>query len=1115
MSSLPEPLPPSRKSDSIALLEKSPNFCVEEDPCRGIETDCLRFISIVFVVLHHSAYQSNDSVLYHWTAFDLMLVILGAALAARAADRQPSWISHADFLKHKFKRVLLPVYLFSVFQRVWYAFFRYPAWLVYEEDHQFLLLGELAFLRGFLAIYLSMPLIRWMSANISSTPAHYATLAVVTLALGEANRALEYRFHTPPSNLFGVPYSFTNVCYYPIYFSFLYRLPDVPPHQFWLLFCVLLGFFAALEARHYYRGESLFPQKYASPMSDTYGAYGLLCAMLFYDVRRHYAAVFEFFCLTEVASFTSKNLLKVFLWQMFLYEFFNDDTPPLVCFLLLLCISILFASMQCAAVRKAASFLPKKVERHLVAMLGMRDKEEEEEDGPSLPHSEEVKAPHDLTAGQGPIRTTNSAAIKLSKLYPYPFSLSPSRAPGWRGAYHHHHYTFFFSFLFFSRTTGARLGAVACVVQEAKWRRYSAVLPFGKIFFFSPSYASPSSSILWRAYRMEVPDSRQRNTLLLLRLLGEGRPAKPPSKAAVAALVQRGVEAAASLPARGRAVVVDRGGGAPQTVVSLLPPLVRSGDVHSLSRLLLSKDAGVRVRERVNFNLLDDRGRNAFQCACEPHLSDGETEALITIMVRRSELFPTDELDWEMIYPNFLAAAASYQKLSLAYRLVRDLAFFGDATEPLDLPVRRVWRWDWERLLAGVGCAPTRLRLRSRRPMGANDLDEALAPPFSLCGAGWNVARFVAPWHGAAPSFTLGDAPTAELLRLCCWAAPWHQGETDDGVDPTELLIEVPPAAPLKGEAAVVRRVQQLVRSCGANVLFRDPTGVTDHAVLLSRLVQDPTAPLDIIAACLQTPMAIDFTAPQGVMNDFLLLYMSQWTDPQRLAAGLHLVLDRLEAHGHPPANQPGVRPAAAAGDDARDTVDWLQSNLSGDNVFSYPALHGRLHLVWRILEDRHAHYFFSEGSPSMVPIPRPVRPQDWEQLSRDARRRLRPSNYKRSVRLAPATPPPPRTKRKKSAAATVRRQVLQKRCWIVAAALLVTCCWALWRLLWSVRALLQSSIAAGIEGDHHRGHRAIVDVTRDGRRKNNNTKQQKDEQKFFRFFSSFLFGKRNPIRSL
>eukprot|EP00796_Vickermania_ingenoplastis_P012134 gene12134-8355_t len=102
-------------------------------------------------------------------------------------------------------------------------------------------------------------------------------------------------------------------------------------------------------------------------------------------------------------------------------------------------------------------------------------------------------------------------------------------------------------------------------------------------------------------------------------------------------------------------------------------------------------------------------GRTVFHLLCHYQIPQKKAVEMLRLLIFRIETHPIDTVDWGQRTHrqhrycrndrgfDFLSYAALHGRLAIYWPKVRHMAFYGDATDPLDL-CGWVWEWDWEQL---------------------------------------------------------------------------------------------------------------------------------------------------------------------------------------------------------------------------------------------------------------------------------------------------------------------------------------------------------------------------------------------------------------------------------
>lgn len=147
----------------------------------------------------------------------------------------------------------------------------------------------------------------------------------------------------------------------------------------------------------------------------------------------------------------------------------------------------------------------------------------------------------------------------------------------------------------------------------------------------------------------------------------------------------------------------------------------------------------------------------------------------------------------------------------------------------------------------------------------------------------------------------------------------------------------------------------------GANVNFKDPKAEQN---LLGMFLY--YGAVECVRECLSTTTAIDFTATGKYGYTALHAICVYNGEPEKVAALVHLLLDRLE-------HFPGV-----------DLIDWGQKDETGKDFITYCGQCGMLSVVWPIIKQRGVLFYLSTDRDEPILIASKVYLSDWNQLTKE-----------------------------------------------------------------------------------------------------------------------------------
>lgn len=209
------------------------------------------------------------------------------------------------------------------------------------------------------------------------------------------------------------------------------------------------------------------------------------------------------------------------------------------------------------------------------------------------------------------------------------------------------------------------------------------------------------------------------------------------------------------------------------------------------------------------------------------------------------------------------------------------------------------------------------------------------------------------------------------LLRTRVWGWDWERVREAGEAAHFTLLHDVLPAS---RPTAALERLTRLsapnhleaaarwVRE-GADIFFQSPE---KDWPLLHHWVSEGN--VGMVAACLESPLALDFRRTGGPFRYTVLHWLS---DVNPLEAGVEMLrcfLHRLERH-------------------PCDTVDWAQGDSWGRSFLLRTAEAGRLSAFWPLL----CHVPFFDDQTQPLKITCPVSREDWRCLGEEEQSRLLP----------------------------------------------------------------------------------------------------------------------------
>lgn len=281
---------------------------------RDYRVDFLRCCGVCLIILAHC---SPPSLIFQARNFDVPMMVLIAGISFGLSFKEQPYL---DYVKNRFKRLLLPVWCFLVVYFSSCLLFAFPVAVPSGSKivHTFLLndgIGYVWIIRVFLMVALIAPFIFYIHKNISNN-FYYLCLVLIVLLINEILLILLANVLDSGAGKI-IEKTIFYVIPYAAVFALGLRFLSLTKWQLIsvsiLVGSVFVGYSFWLTLTH---GEFIPTQKYKYPPQLYYFSYAIVMSILLWSVAYRLLGLVRALNLSDVVAFIGQNSIWIYLWHI-------------------------------------------------------------------------------------------------------------------------------------------------------------------------------------------------------------------------------------------------------------------------------------------------------------------------------------------------------------------------------------------------------------------------------------------------------------------------------------------------------------------------------------------------------------------------------------------------------------------------------------------------------------------------------------------------------------------------------------------------------------------------------------------------------------------------------